>query len=136
MINFHQDDESYQIVDFSSKYRVFLTKLNLHHNDDFFTSKWWIFIKMMTFHHIDCLQLKQLIFITLMNFIILTNFHHNIRVCKFFKNLIFLCSTWKKLVIVHTLIDKIDLGSFHDDLGTYIWHFIFTRELPKCTIVK
>ena len=36
MINFHQDDESYQIVDFSSKYRVFLKKLNLHHNDDFF----------------------------------------------------------------------------------------------------
>ena len=30
--------------------------------------------------------------------------------------------------MVHILIDKIDLGSFHDDLGTYIWHFIFTRE--------
>ena len=41
----------------------------------------------------------------------------------FSKNLIFLCSTWKKLVMVHTLTDKIDLGSFHDDLATYICHF-------------
>ena len=38
--------------------------------------------------------------------------------------------------MVYTLIDKIDLGLFHDDLGTYIWHFTFTKELPKCTIVK
>ena len=38
--------------------------------------------------------------------------------------------------MVHTLINKIDLGSFYDDLATYIWHFIFTRELTKCTVVK
>ena len=46
------------------------------------------------------------------------------RGCQFFKKMIFLYSTGKKVVMVRTLID---LGPFHDDLARYIWHFIFTR---------
>ena len=41
MINFHQDDESYQIVDFSSKYRIFIKTGNFRDIKNFSIIDYW-----------------------------------------------------------------------------------------------
>ena len=69
MINFHQDGDSYQILDFSSNYRVFLKKLNLRHNDDFF-------FKMMNFYQTDDLSSHWLSSVKTINLYHTDEFHN------------------------------------------------------------
>ena len=71
LMNFHFCDK------FSSQCSIFIKRKDSNYIDEFlFVSQWYIFIRLIKFNHIYEILSNQSIFITVMNFITLKNFHY------------------------------------------------------------